>query len=227
MFQFTPRNTTAQAADEAEKPLSNDDVIDRALKTLKSNARLNFAARLLLMLFALAASVLAVIYVYVSADKTVEDLAKPGGDMIGERLLALTAPVLLLAMFAALAALAVAVHPFARDRRVGSHARRGQPPAARGRGRRLGARPDRRLRGPARDRAPRAHAPAVARAHAVHRHPGPVHRRGAQRGVERRRLADGRHGRHVARRRGVRGRHETCRRASPTTSRTSSSSSSS
>ena len=87
---------------------SSPDVAGLALGTLKTNSGLNFAARLLLMLFALGASTLAVVYVYERADAMVAILTKPriGGELIGERLLALTAPALVLAVLAGLAALA-------------------------------------------------------------------------------------------------------------------------
>ena len=48
-----------------------------ALGTLKSNSRLNFSARVLLMLFALAASTLAVVYVFIRADEMVQVLTDP------------------------------------------------------------------------------------------------------------------------------------------------------
>jgi hypothetical protein len=86
------------------------DVASLALGTLKTNSKLNFVARLLLMLLALVASILAVAWVYNRADAMVKVLSGPHGtDMIGEKLLALTAPVLLLALFAGLAAVAIAV----------------------------------------------------------------------------------------------------------------------
>lgn len=76
--------------------------------------RLNLLGRRLLMAFAFVAASLAVIYVYNRADTTVEALrqSRSGRDTIWPQLLALTAPVLLLAMFAGLAAMASAiVHP--------------------------------------------------------------------------------------------------------------------
>jgi hypothetical protein len=91
-------------------PLSIE-IASQVVRTLRWNSRLNFAARLLLMLFSLVAAGLAVLYVTQRADAIVQILREPGttGDMIGERLLALTAPVLLLALFAGLAAAAVVV----------------------------------------------------------------------------------------------------------------------
>jgi hypothetical protein len=93
------------------KAAGNADVADLALRSLKSNSRLNMFARVLLLLFALGASSLAVIYVYDRADATVESLRQSGAgsQLIWAQLLALSAPVLLLAMFAGLAAVAVAL----------------------------------------------------------------------------------------------------------------------
>ncbi len=104
MARLMTRPTTRRKA-------NNADVADLALHTLKSNSRLNFAARLLLLLFALGASTLAVKYVYERADATVESLRQSGAgsQVIWAQLLALSAPVLLLAMFAGLAAVAIAV----------------------------------------------------------------------------------------------------------------------
>ena len=97
--------TTSQNADQ------NADVVGLELDTLRSNTRLNLNARRLLMVFALVASSLAVLYVILRADTTVEALRQPrgGSERIWAQLLALTAPVLLLALFAGLAAVAVAV----------------------------------------------------------------------------------------------------------------------
>ena len=102
------RTTTARSA--AKKPddkLLSPDIAALALHTLKRNSGLNYTARVLLMLFALAASILAVVYVYDRADAMVAILTQPraGTEMIGERLLALTAPVILLTILAALAAI--------------------------------------------------------------------------------------------------------------------------
>jgi hypothetical protein len=100
---------------------SSPDVAGLALGTLKSNSGLNFAARLLLMLFALSAAVLAVVYVYERADAIVAILTEPraGDQLIGERLLALTAPVLILTGLAGLAAIAgVVVHSRGLDESV-------------------------------------------------------------------------------------------------------------
>jgi hypothetical protein len=92
---------------QPDERLPSPDIASLTLGTLRRNSRLNFAARLLLMLFALAVSVLAVVYVYERADAMVAILTEPraGTEMIGERLLALTAPVLLLTMLAGLAAI--------------------------------------------------------------------------------------------------------------------------
>jgi hypothetical protein len=106
MPNFTPRKATPKVADTCQL---NTDVAQQALHTLRSNSKLNFAARLLLMLIGLGASVLAVVYIYKHADATVATLQSGAGSaMLGERLLVLSAPVLLLAMFAGLAAVAVA-----------------------------------------------------------------------------------------------------------------------
>jgi hypothetical protein len=90
-----------------DERLLSPDIASLTLGTLRRNSALNFAARLLLLLFALAASVLAVVYVYERADAMVAILTEPraGTEMIGERLLALTAPVLLLTILAGLAAI--------------------------------------------------------------------------------------------------------------------------
>jgi hypothetical protein len=93
-------------ADKPDERLLNPDVADLALSTLKSNSKLNFSARVLLMLFALAASVLAVLYIFMHAGEMVQVLTDPSGNVLGEELLALTAPVLLLMLLAALAAIA-------------------------------------------------------------------------------------------------------------------------
>jgi hypothetical protein len=97
--------TTSQNADQ------NADVVGVELDTLRRNTRLNLNARRLLMVFALVTSSLAVLYVILRADATVQALRQPrgGSERIWAQLLALTAPVLLLALFAGLAAVAVAV----------------------------------------------------------------------------------------------------------------------
>lgn len=104
----TPQEADAQAGAKSDE---NEDVVALALNTLKCNLRLNLVARVLFMLFALGASILAVAYVYGRADATVESLRQSGAGsgLIWERLLTLSAPVLLLAMFAVLAAAAVAL----------------------------------------------------------------------------------------------------------------------
>ena len=90
---------------QSEEPLASRDVIRVALGSLKSNAKLNLSTRVLLMLFALSAGVLALVLVYLRADEMVQVLTDPSrSDKIGEQLLALTAPVLLLLLLAALAA---------------------------------------------------------------------------------------------------------------------------
>ena len=92
--------------DKPDERLLSPDVASLALGTLKSNSRLNFSARVLLMLFALAASTLAVLYVFIHADEMVQVLTDPSGNgVLGEQLLALTAPVLLLMILAGLAAI--------------------------------------------------------------------------------------------------------------------------
>lgn len=108
MARSTTLRTTAKAAHDSGR---STDVADLALGTLKANARLNLVARGMLMLLALGASVLAVAYVVQRADAMVDILRSPrtGSEEVGERLLALTAPVLLLAGFAGLAAVAIAV----------------------------------------------------------------------------------------------------------------------
>lgn len=93
------------ATKKPDERLLSPDVANLALGTLKLNSKLNFAARLLLMFFALGAAVLAVVYVFIRADEMVEVLTDPShSKMIGEQLLALTAPVLLLILLAAAAA---------------------------------------------------------------------------------------------------------------------------
>ena len=95
------------STDKPDERLLSPDVANLALGTLKSNSQLNLSARVLAMLFALAASILAVAYVFIRADEMVEVLTDPQrGSMIGEQLLALTAPALLLMLFAVLAAIA-------------------------------------------------------------------------------------------------------------------------
>jgi len=92
--------------DKPDERLLNPDVASLALGTLKSNSRLNFSLRVLAMLFALGASILAVTYVFIHADEMVQVLTDPARDsVISEQLLALTAPALLLMIFAVLAAL--------------------------------------------------------------------------------------------------------------------------
>jgi hypothetical protein len=94
------------STDTPDERLLNPDIAAIALGTLKSNSKLNFAARVLLMLFALTASVLAVAYVFIRADEMVEVLTDPAhAGVVGEQLLALTAPVLLLVVLAGLAAI--------------------------------------------------------------------------------------------------------------------------
>lgn len=95
------------STDKPDERLLSPDVANLALGTLKSNSQLNLSARVLAMLFALAASILAVAYVFIRADEMVEVLTDPErSSMIGEQLLALTAPALLLMLFAVLAAIA-------------------------------------------------------------------------------------------------------------------------
>lgn len=95
------------STDKPDERLLSPDVANLALGTLKSNSQLNFSGRVLAMLFALAASILAVAYVFIRADEMVEVLTDPGrNNVIGEQLLALTAPALLLMVFAVLAAIA-------------------------------------------------------------------------------------------------------------------------
>ena len=78
-----------------------------ALANLTANARLNLYTRFLLMVFAIAAIAFALVVAYGRATEMVEVLTDPNrGDEIGEQLLALTAPVLLLVLLAGLAALA-------------------------------------------------------------------------------------------------------------------------
>ena len=91
--------------------LFTSDVASVSLHTLQANSRLNLVARLLLMLFALAAAGLAVLSVVSRADAIVEVLQRPSasGDAIGARLLALGAPVIFLGGFAVLAGIAAAV----------------------------------------------------------------------------------------------------------------------
>ena len=92
-------------ADKPDERLLSPDVASLALGTLKSNSRLNFSARVLLMLFALSASTLAVLYIFIHAGEMVQVLTDPSGKVLGEELLALTAPVLLLMLLAGLAAI--------------------------------------------------------------------------------------------------------------------------
>jgi len=84
------------------------DVASLSLATLKANSRFNLVARLLLTLFSLTTAALAVAYVVTRAHAAVVILQRPDGE-IAPRLLALGAPVLLLAAFAILGAIAVAV----------------------------------------------------------------------------------------------------------------------
>ena len=94
------------STDKPDERLLSPDVASLALGTLKSNSQLNFSARVLAMLFALASSILAVVYVFIRADEMVEVLTDPGrNNVTGEQLLALTAPALLLMIFAVLAAI--------------------------------------------------------------------------------------------------------------------------
>jgi hypothetical protein len=84
---------------------TSQDVARVALATLRSNARLNLSARILLLVFALASVSLAVVFAYGRADETVSALTDPKrDDEIATELLALTAPVLLLVVLSALAA---------------------------------------------------------------------------------------------------------------------------
>ena len=88
------------------QPITNDDVIEVAFDTLKSNGKLNLVARILLTLFALSAGTLAVVLVGLRAEEMVQLLTDPNrSEKLGEQLLALTAPVLLLILLAALAAI--------------------------------------------------------------------------------------------------------------------------
>lgn len=93
-----------RSAPRRTEPLPSRDVIRAALGTLKANGLLNLIARVLLMVFALGTAGLAAALVYLRADETVEALTDPSrSDQIGEQLLALTAPVLLLIVLAGLA----------------------------------------------------------------------------------------------------------------------------
>lgn len=91
--------------------LFTTDLAATSLVALRSNSRLNLVARTLLLVFSVTTATLAVIYVVARADSIVTVLQKPsaGGDALGVRLLTLGAPVLLLAGFAILAGIAVAV----------------------------------------------------------------------------------------------------------------------
>lgn len=94
-------------ADKPDERLLSPDVASLALGTLKSNSKLNFSLRVVAMVFALVASSLAVVYVFLRADEMVQVLTDPARNgVIGEQLLALTAPAILLMIFAILAALA-------------------------------------------------------------------------------------------------------------------------
>lgn len=91
--------------------LLTTDVAALSLRTLKANSRLNLLARLLLMLFSIATAALAVVYVITRSHTFVEILQRPSvrGDELGARLLAVGGPVILLAAFSILGAIAAAV----------------------------------------------------------------------------------------------------------------------
>ena len=91
----------------ATAPITTD-VASLSLSTLKANSRLNLVARTLLMVFSLTTAALAVAYVITRADAAVSILQRPGDEML-PRLVALGAPMLLLAAFAILGAIAAAV----------------------------------------------------------------------------------------------------------------------
>jgi hypothetical protein len=94
----------ARRTADAKEPLASRDVIHAALGSLKANGALNLTARVLLMLFALCAAVLAVVLIYIRADKMVEVLTdQKRTEQLGEQLIALTAPVLVLMILAGLA----------------------------------------------------------------------------------------------------------------------------
>src|SRR5829696_3986764 len=89
--------TMARRTADSKEPLASRDVIHAALGSLKANGALNLTARVLLMLFALCAAVLAVVLIYIRADKMVEVLTdQQRTEQLGEQLIALTAPVLVL-----------------------------------------------------------------------------------------------------------------------------------
>jgi hypothetical protein len=104
----TPRAAVLSAvtAGDGDSQTAIDRTIkDLALSGLRTNSRINVSARVLLGLFGLACAVVALDYVHQRGDLMVEILREPGtgSGVIGERMLALTMPVLLFCGFAGVA----------------------------------------------------------------------------------------------------------------------------
>jgi hypothetical protein len=92
----------------AKHSLFSTDVAALSLRTLGANSRLNLVARTLLMVFSLTTAALAVAYVLTRANAAVAILQRPGEETL-PRLLALGAPMLLLAALAIVGGIAAAV----------------------------------------------------------------------------------------------------------------------
>lgn len=89
----------------ASPPVVATEITRLVTNGLRANTTLNLAVRVLLSLFGLACFVLALRYVVVRGDQTVQILRGPGdtGDVIGKRLFVLCMPVLLFAILGGLA----------------------------------------------------------------------------------------------------------------------------
>ena len=130
--------------------LFSTDVAALSLRTLGSNSRLNLVARTLLMVFSLITAALAVVYVVVRSKAIVDILLKPripGDEIAAPAARPRRAGAAARRVRAARRRSPARSCPLAQPRRVGAHDGLDQPPAARGRGRGVGARAGRRLRG--------------------------------------------------------------------------------
>jgi hypothetical protein len=100
-------STAAAAGPPADRlAAAEDELVSLVRRGLQANTALNLAARVLLALFALTSGALALLYVHRRGDQLVQILREPdaNGDLIGaDRLLALSMPVVLFVLFAALA----------------------------------------------------------------------------------------------------------------------------
>jgi hypothetical protein len=102
------RAAERQTAPTAPSPVTDDEMLAIVQRNLQAGAWLNLVARALLGLTGLAAGVLALRYVEVHGQEMVTILSQPRatGNLVGDQLLALSAPVLLFVVLAGMAAAA-------------------------------------------------------------------------------------------------------------------------